>query len=328
MRESVRERILVIRLGALGDLVYCFQAFHEIRQAHPDAETALLIRPEFAGFAEAMPWFDRLIIDDHPRGPAGWLALVRRVKAFRPTRVYDLQGKRRQTLMFFSLGGPLGPEWSGPAPLSHLPRIPPDVTAMHFTDFIGAQLRMAGVPKAGPADLSWLDAPVDRLNLPEKFAVLIPGCTPKAGYKRWPPERYAEIAARLDLPSVVVGGRDDSPYAGIVRTRAPAALDLTGETSLFELAGVLRRAAFALGNDTGPMHMAAALGTPTLALFSKSTSPPWSHPPGDHTDWRQSPDIADLPTEEVWTALNALRRRRDSHANVDLPAGKLNVRRV
>jgi ADP-heptose:LPS heptosyltransferase len=304
-----RERILVIRLGALGDLVYCFQAFHEIRQAHPKAEIALLIRPGFAGFAKAMPWFDRLIIDDHPKGLLGWVRLMGRIRAFRPSRIYDLQGKRRQTLMFYSLGGPLGPEWSGPAPLAHLPRIPPDVTAMHFTQFIATQLRMAGVLEAGPADLGWLDAPIGHLNLPQQFAAVIPGCTPKAGYKRWPPEHYAEIAARLDLPCVVVGTKDDAPYAEIIKAKAPATIDLTGKTSLFELAGVLRAASFAVGNDTGPMHMASMLGTPTLALFSQSTSPPWSHPLGAHADWRQSPVIADLPVDEVWSALKALPRK-------------------
>jgi len=300
------ERILVIRLGALGDLVYCFQAFHDIRQAHPEAEIALLIRPGFVPFAKAMPWFDRLIIDDHPKSLGGWVRLIRRIRDFGPKRIYDLQGKSRRTLMFFSLGGPFGPEWSGPAPLAHLPRIPPDVSAMHFTDFIGTQLRMAGVPKAGAPDLSWLDAPVDGLGLPDRFAVLIPGCTPKAGYKRWPPQNYAEIAARLDLPCVVVGTKDDSPYAEIIKATAPATIDLTGKTSLFELAGVLRHAAFAVGNDTGPMHMAAALGTPTLALFSQSTSPPWSRPLGEHAAWLRRPDIADMSVDEVWQAVGKL----------------------
>jgi len=304
---SQRERILVIRLGALGDLIYCFQAFHDIRQAHPNAEIALLIRPGFVPFVTPMPWFDKLIIDDHPKGILGWFKLIRRIKDFGPSRIYDLQGKRRQTLMFYSLGGPLGPQWSGPAPLAHLPRIPPDVTAMHFTDFIGTQLRMAGVPKAGAPDLSWLDAPIERLALPERYAVLIPGCTPKAGYKRWPPENYAEIAARLDMPCVVVGTKDDSPYAAVIKAKAPSTIDLTGQTSLFELAGVLRHAQFAVGNDTGPMHMAAALGTPTLALFSQSTSPPWSRPLGDHAAWLRRPDIADLPVEEVFQTLETLK---------------------
>ena len=56
----------MIRLGALGDLVFCFQAFYEIRLAHPGAEIALLTRAPFAAFARALPWFDRVIIDTHP----------------------------------------------------------------------------------------------------------------------------------------------------------------------------------------------------------------------------------------------------------------------
>ncbi|HVI50693.1 MAG TPA: glycosyltransferase family 9 protein [Candidatus Sulfotelmatobacter sp.] len=309
--SGVRDRILVIRLGALGDLIYCFQAFHEIRQAHPGAEIALLVRKPFAAFAQAMPWFDKIIIDTHAKlsQQKDWWAQVREIEAFAPTRIYDLQGKRRQTLLFWSLKGPWGPEWSGEATFAHFGRLKPEVTKMHFTDFVAGQLRMAGVPPAGPADTVWLDAPVDHLNLPKRFAALIPGCTPKAAYKRWPPAHYAELARRImaaGVPCAVIGTKDDLPVVDAIRAEAPGILNLAGKTSLFELAGVLRRAAVAVGNDTGPMHMAAAVGTPTLALFSQSTSPPWSRPLGDHADWLRSANLDDLAVETVWQAVKSL----------------------
>lgn len=306
--STAPERILVIRLGALGDLIYCFQAFHEIRQAHPKAEIALLVRKPFAAFAQAMPWFDRIIIDNHAKlsQQRDWWAQVREIEAFGPARIYDLQGKRRQTLLFWSLKGPWGPEWSGEATFAHFGRLRPEVTKMHFTDFVAGQLRMAGVPPAAAADTLWLDAPVDHLALPGRFAVLIPGCTPKAAYKRWPPARYADLARRVmaaGTPCAVVGTKEDLPVVEAIRADAPGIIDLAGKTSLFELAGVLRRAVFAVGNDTGPMHMAAAVGTPTLALFSQSTSPPWSHPLGERTAWLRSSNLDDLPVKTVWDAV-------------------------
>ena len=163
-----KERILVIRLGALGDLVFCFQSFHEIRLAHPDAEIALLTRAPFAAFAQALPWFDRVIIDTHPTfaQPLEWIGLAKEIKRFAPTRVYDLQGKRRQTIVYALLGGAWGTEWSGAAPACKFPRVWPPTPNMHFTDFLAAQLRGAGVPAALPPELSFLDAPV------EKFAML------------------------------------------------------------------------------------------------------------------------------------------------------------
>jgi ADP-heptose:LPS heptosyltransferase len=306
-----KEHILVIRLGALGDLVFCFQAFHEIRRAHPEAEIALLTRANFADFARSLPWFDRVIIDTHPTftQPLAWIKLRREIVDFAPTRIYDLQGKNRQTVLYALLGGPLGPDWSGAAPLCKFPRPWPPAPNMHFTDFLAAQLRAAGVPQAAAPDLAWLDAPLERFALPENYAVLIPGCSPDAPHKRWPPKCFAEVAHRLhtrNLSCIVVGTAADAEAVAAIKVIAPEIVDLCGQTSLFELAGILRRAACVIGNDTGPVHMAAVVGAPTLALFSGLSNPVWSKPPGKRVSWRQSPALADLRVDEVFFAFQLL----------------------
>ena len=306
-----KERILVIRLGALGDLVFCFQSFHEIRLAHPNAEIALLTRAPFAEFAKAMPWFDRVIIDTHPTftQPVAWARLVGEIRAFAPTRVYDLQGKIRQTIMYMLLGGCLGVEWSGAAPLCKFPRVWPPTPNMHFTDFLAAQLRVANIPAALPPRLAWLDASSPKFVPTVPYAVLVPGCTPKALYKRWPPEKYAEVANKLrprNLACLVVGTQADAEAAAIIKAGAPHVTDLCGQTNLFELAGLLRHASIVIGNDTGPMHLGAALGAPTLALFSEKTNPVWSKPPGKKVAWRQSPALADLSVGEVSFVMDLL----------------------
>jgi ADP-heptose:LPS heptosyltransferase len=305
-----KEHILVIRLGALGDLVFCFQAFHEIRRAHPKAEIALLTRAPFAAFARSLPWFDNIIIDTHPTlaTPLRWLSLRNDIAAFAPSRVYDLQGKNRQSVLYALLGGPLGPLWSGPAPFCKFPR-PLPAPGMHFTDFLAAQLRVAGVTSAPAPDLAWFDANVEKFSLPAKYAVLIPGCSPSALHKRWPPPNFADLARRLGekgLLAVAIGTNADAGSVSALRALAPDVLDLCGKTSLFELAGILRRAAIVIGNDTGPLHMAATLGAPTLALFSGKTNPAWSKPPGPKVAWRQSPNLADLSVDEVVAALQEL----------------------
>ncbi|MDE2028961.1 MAG: glycosyltransferase family 9 protein [Alphaproteobacteria bacterium] len=308
--DKKQEHILVIRAGALGDLVFCFQSFAAIRAAHPHARIALLTRAPFVAFAQTMPWFDTVITDTKPTmaQPAGWLRLMREIKRFAPTRIYDLQGKTRQNIIYALLGGPLGPDWSGAAPLCKFPRPWPPKPGMHFTDFLAAQLRAAGVPDAAPADLGWLDAPVGQFALPPRYAVLIPGCSPGAEFKRWPAEKYAELANFLharDLPCVIVGGKADEDAAAQIKKSAPA-LDLCGKTSLHELAGILRGTACVIGNDTGPTHMAGTLGAPTLALFSGRGRTEWSHPPGPRVATRQSDILADLSVGEVAAAADAL----------------------
>jgi ADP-heptose:LPS heptosyltransferase len=303
------DRILVIRLGALGDLALCIQAFHEIRQAHKDAEIALLTMPAFAGFARRMPWFDRVIVD--PRPPAirvdQWLRLVADVRAFGPKRVYDLQGKRRQSVLFALLGGPLGPEWSGAAPYCSHPRPKLPTPGTHFTDYVTAQLRLAGVKAQPPADVNWLDAPIDVFQLPERYAVLVPGCAPHREYKRWPPRNFAALAQKLEtrgIASVAVGTAQDAEAIAAIRSIAPHVTDLSGRTDLFQLAGLMRRAEVVIANDTGPMHIAAALGAPTLGLMSGQVDAAWNAPHGPRAKALRGTPLAALDVDKVLLALD------------------------
>jgi ADP-heptose:LPS heptosyltransferase len=305
-----RERILVIRLGALGDLVLCFRAFSAIRQAHPHAEIALLTMPAFAGFAASMPWFDKVLVDG--RAPGWrldlWEKLAAQVRRFSPTRVYDLQGKNRQTVLYALLGGPWGAEWSGAAPLCSHPRLWPPQDGMHFTDFVAAQLKLADVQVPSAGDVSWLDAPLD-FALPGKFVVLIPSCAAGREFKRWPAAHYAELANRLHargIASVAVGTIQDKAAIAAIRETAPQVQDLAGKTSLLQLAGLVRRSLGVVGNDTGPTHLAAAVGAPTLALMSDRVDPVWSAPKGRQTQWLQGRPLALLGVDKVFLALQGM----------------------
>ncbi len=306
------ERILVIRYGALGDMIYCFQSFAEIRAAHPRAEITVLTAPAFVEFAKRMPWFDHVMPDPHPtlRQPLVWWKLAKQIREQNFTRVYELHGKLRQSILYGLIGGPIwAPEWSGAAPLCSHPRLWPPQPNTHFEDFLAAQLRLADVPAQQRADLAWLDGPVDGLDLPPRYAVIVPGCTAGQNYKRWPAENYAAVVRYLkdqDIPVIAVGTKADTDAISVIKTLAPDLIDLSGRTSLFQLAGVLRRAALIIGNDTGPMHMGAALGAPTLALLSGSTNPVWSAPRQPGAQWLKEQVLSSLPVGKVLLALPAL----------------------
>jgi ADP-heptose:LPS heptosyltransferase len=302
-------KILVIRTGALGDLIFCLQSFQDIRRAHPSADIALLTRAPFAEFARAMPYFNRVIIDTHPRTLDHWKNFAGEVRAFAPERVYDLQGKTRQTILYTFLGGPFGPDWSGAAPFCKYPRLWPPGKKMRFTEFLAAQLRLANVPDSGKLDLTWLDAPTGKFILPQKYVVMIPGCSPGAVHKRWQPSDYAELVNQLrqqGIESILVGTSADAEAAAAIRQNAAFTVDLCGKTSLLELAGLFRKADGVVGNDTGPLHMAAAVGAPTLGLFSGRSSVDWSHPPGPRVTVLQKENLDDLDTGPVLDALQPL----------------------
>ena len=301
-------RILVIKHGALGDLIQGFDAFAAIRAAHAGAEATLMTAPAYAPLAQAMPWFDQVWLDRRP--PAwdlrGWWAIRSRFLADGFSRVYDLQCSRRTARYFAMLPRARRPEWVGAARGCSHPN--PDFTGRGLSNRqkMAAQLAVAGLPSPGPADLGWLTAPVSHLGLPPRFALLIPGCSPHLPHKRWPAASYGALALRLaarGLPSVVVGTQGDRDAVDAVRRAAPGVVDLCGRTSLFDLAEVARRAALAIGNDTGATFLASALGTPTLMLMSHHTDPAVSAPWGPGARWLKRDDLATLDVSEVEASL-------------------------
>ncbi len=299
---SGARRILVIKLGALGDLVLAFAAFAAIRARHPDAVITLLTTAPFAGLAARAPWFDAVGIDARP---AWWhlpavLRLARQVRGF--DFVYDLQTSGRSSRYHLLAGRP---PWSGIAPGSSHRHANPARNAMHTIERQRDQLAMAGLTCFPPPDLTWLTATPVTVSLPARFALLVPGAAPHRPAKRWPAARFGALAAVLvdrGMTPVVVGTRAEAPLAQAIRAACPMALDLTGQTGLPELAAIAARAALAVGNDTGPMHLAAAVGCRCVVLFSGVSDPALTAPRGDVTVLRER-RLADLPLARVAAAL-------------------------
>ena len=306
-RAAPRGRVLVIKHGALGDLIQALDAFQALRRHHAAAELVLMTAPPYAAFARAIPWFDRVWLDRRPPAydlPAWW-AIRRGFLQAGFDRVYDLQCSSRTARYFQMLPRRRRPEWVGAAPGCSHPN--PDFSdSPSNRQRMAAQLRVAGVPAPGPADLSWLTAPIDHLDLPGRFALLIPGCSPHLPHKRWPADRYGLLAQHLaerGLDAVAVGTGVDRDAIDGVRAAAPGLVDLGGRTTLFELASVARQAAMAVGNDTGATFLASAVGTPTLMLMSSHTDPLVSAPWGPGARWLKRDAIADISVTDAEGAL-------------------------
>jgi ADP-heptose:LPS heptosyltransferase len=300
-------RILVIRLSALGDVVLAFSAFQAIRRHHPQAHITFLTTAPFASLARRSPWFDEVWIDERPRwrNPLGWLRLRHRLRGGRFDRVYDLQTQGRTNLYFRLFWPGPRPEWSGIASGASHPHRDPHRATLHASDIYAGQLRDAGIASVPPADLGWLDADLGRFGLPPRFALLVPGAAPHRPEKRWPAERYGELAAALareGLVPVVLGGTSEVEAAAAIRAACPAARDLTTQTDFFEIGALARQAAVAIGNDTGPMHLIAAAGCPSLVLFSQASDPARAAPRGAVVAVLRVDDLRTLETGGVLAA--------------------------
>lgn len=299
-------KVLAIRHGALGDVIQALGPLQAIRRHHPSAHLVGLTGAAFADLLRASGWFQEIWVDD--RAPlwrlGSWLGIVRRLRAAGFDRVYDLQTSSRTAWYFRVMGSP-APEWSGVAPGASHPHDNPGRVEMHTVDRQAEQLRLAGIASVPPPDVPWLDADVSRLGLPDRFALLVPGGSAHRPAKRWPIDRYAALAEALrglGLTSVVAGTREES---GLAREIA-GAIDLTGRTSILELAGVARRAKLAIGNDTGPMHVTATVGCPSLVLFSAESDPARCAPRGRLVETLRRPDLADLSVGDVVSAARRL----------------------
>jgi ADP-heptose:LPS heptosyltransferase len=311
--------VLVIKLGGIGELVLAFPAFERIRMAHPKAKITLLTTQPFEALTKTSPFFNAIETDGRPTSPGGWLSLIGRLRGARYDRVYDLQNDAGSGLIFQGLR-PFAPEWSGTAPGAALPHRNRERERMHPLERHADQLRQAGVwpdaptrpLSAPPPDLSWILARSPQPRSMSSAAgqrplVLV---SPGAGKPeaRWPIERYAALAKQLQdagFDIVVIGTLQESPLAHAIQRQAPRARDLTGRTDFAQIAALAARAALAIGNDTGVLHLIAAAGAPTIALFSGASDPAVKGPRG-HVTVLHSPALKDLPVDTVAHAALAL----------------------
>lgn len=303
-------RILVIKLGALGDFVQAFGPFAAIRAHHPDAEITLLTTRPFAALAAASPYFDHVWVDDKPKmwQVAKVLRLRKQLASGRFGRVYDLQTSDRSSWYFRLMGGEV--DWSGIAAGCSLPHANPDRDHMHTIERQAEQLAMAGIEHVAAPDLAWAENEGDsgRFGLPLSFALLCPGGAPHRPAKRWPAENFGALArwlAERGITPVLLGTEAERAEIDAIRAACPQALSLAGKTSFLDILGLGRRARAAIGNDTGPMHLIAAAGCPSVVLFSHESDPSLCAPRGRVTVLRR-PTLAELETAEVERAVAGL----------------------
>ena len=306
------QHILVIKLGALGDIFLALDAMQAIRRHHPDAAITFLTRRAHASLARLMPWFDEVWEDP---GPKPWQipTIIRwraKLRSRQWTRVYDLQCNDR-TRAYFTLTGAQsqGIEWVGSARGCSHPRPPELNKGVPPKERLARHLALAGVDVAEPADLSWLRVATEHFDLPERYVLLVPGCAPHRPYKRWPAESYGTLARRLAEDGygvALIGTEAEREALDTIRKEAPDSFDLGGKTSIKEMASLAMGARAVIGNDTGPVHIAGAVGAPTLVLMSGHSNSKTMLPQGPRVDFRQKEKLADLSPEEVWSAIHSI----------------------
>lgn len=298
------EKILVIKLGALGDFIQALGPMAAIRRHHPNANITILTTAPFKKFAEGCGYFNKVHIDEKPGvlNIGGWKRLKKFLNTEKFSRIYDLQNNDRTRFYFLLLTKKNKSEWVGTARHASHRNTSPDRTSGHALEGHAQTLALAGIKDVGIDTLEWMKESIDSFGVRRPFVLLIPGCSPQRPEKRWPAENYARLAQILiqcGFQPVIIGGPADQDSVEKIMRSCPEASNLSGQTSLEQIATLAREAAASIGNDTGPLHLIAATGCPVLALFSGTSHPVKHAPRGEKVEILIENDLKKLPIEKV-----------------------------
>jgi len=296
------KKILIIKPSALGDIVHSLPFLDTVKRCYPDTSIHWVVARGLHTFLEGHPLIDRLWIFDKEKWkrPGNLLqtlpelaSLLSGLRRERFDVSVDLSGLLRSGLITmaanarYKLGFKEADEGSA---YFYTHRIHGSME-IHAID---RYLKIAEAMGCKPGAIRYPFAPFAPTpaickDLPAEYVVMTPSAGKEAN--RWPAERFGQLAARLDLPSLLIGGKSDQGVADeVVSHGGGKAVSLAGKTSIKELIPIIGKARYFITNDTGPMHIAAAMGVPVFAIFGPA-NPVRTGPYGEnHTVIR-----ADLP---------------------------------
>lgn len=283
--------ILIVRLGALGDVVHAIPAAAALRAAFPDARLDWLVEAKHREILALVTVLDR-VIAVRRASLAGWSEAIRELRQTPYDVALDLQGLMKSAVLARASGAARVIGFS----IWHLR----EKAARPFYSQTGSDQVGVHVIQKNLRLLETIGVKDDRIEFPlahvesaalrsirsivgegQPFALINPGAAwPN---KRWPPERFGEIAMFLrdvrGIASFVLWGPGEEQLARAVSEASAAAARPAPPTSMADLLALSREASLMISGDTGPLHIAAAAGTPTVAIFGPtdpSRNGPWS----------------------------------------------------
>lgn len=278
-------KVLILKPSSLGDVVQALPVARLLKRHRPETQISWWLNRELTPLLEGDPDLTRIIPFDrkdwgHLEGIPLAFSEIRALRRERFDWIIDLQSLARSAVVGWLARGGLTiglDDRREAAPAFYDVAVPRPSYDTHAVDWYLQVLRRLEIPVH--FDFAWLPVRPEiaasvRTRCPEPDAPWI-ALQPGARWenKRWPREHFIELARHLhrvrpDLRMVILGGHaDQSLGTAIAAAAGPYALDLTGRLSLWEMVEWLRHCRLMVTNDTGPMHVAAALGKPVVGLF-------------------------------------------------------------
>lgn len=342
--EQLTTKIAIVKLSSLGDVIHAIPVARALRRARPGIHLAWIVEAREYALLKDHPDLDTVVPVDTRlwrrliRSPSGVREVVGkvgrlrgRIRAARFDVALDLQGLIKSGLLTAYTGAPLRIGFTadhcreGLNCLFTNRRVRPPAEAVHVVDQYLALLGPLGIPP-GPVEFHVPVPARATLRMDDflgeqgvKSRDLLVAVNPGAGRanKQWPVAHFAGLVDRLasepNVKVLLLWGPDEVHMARQIQDGSRARAILAPPTDLHELAALLRRATLMIANDTGPLHLAAALGTPSLGLFGP-TRAERNGPYGSRSRGLQSPDgtMAGLAPDVVMDAALAMLALREA----------------
>lgn len=275
------QRLLIIKPSAIGDVVHTLPMLNLLRQTWPQAQISWLVTPACANILQEHPQLDELITFDrkalarwwhHPPTAANLWRFCSALRRRKFDLVIDFQGLFRSAWFGWMSRAPVRIGFANAregAPLFYTHRVDAGPIEQHAIDRYRRLLDFIGCPTQ-PINFCFPTDAADRQMISnlvgtDPYAVILPGSN--WATKRWPVDRFAALVPvlhdRWGLKTVVAG----SPAEYDLAQQVHGHINLCGQTNLRQLVALLEKASIVIANDSGPMHIAAALGRPLVALF-------------------------------------------------------------
>lgn len=271
----------MVKPSSLGDIVHALPVLDALNRTFPQAKIDWVVAKGFEALLDHHPMINRLWIIHKDRWKnlralsqtaAEIRSLFQALRMERFDLVLDLQGLLRSGLITNATKAPVRVGFAEAREGSrlfytHTVKGGRDIHAVDRYLKIASAIGCDTAPVVFPLPLLKDTDAVSRIKAEsDVYAILVPGA--RWATKRWPAERFAALAAALPVRSIVIGSRADAETGLLIERHSQGkARSLAGETTLPELISLTRGARLVVTNDSGPMHIAAALGIPTIALF-------------------------------------------------------------
>lgn len=308
--------ILIIKHGSLGDIAQACGAIQDISEHHKEDEVHLLTTKPYFDLFKKNPHISNVILDKRlPRFNLIYLySLMKNIKKYKFTKVYDLQNSSRTAFYKRILFSNASKDtWSSTETTLPEGTTKDDFDKDSVLSRFDHQLKSSGITTNHTLspDFTWSPSDISQIknyHQLEKYIVLFPFCSPHLTSKRWPyyNDLILMINQKLENRFKVVIAPGPGEIKDATSINALCVLDNGKALDISQLAALIKDSSFVVANDTGPAHMTAHLGSKGIALFGSHTTPFKVSIERENFKAIQAPELSKLSAEKVFERLSEI----------------------